>query len=200
MPGKLKVRVVSGRNLPVMDRSSERADAFVELKFANVTLKTDVYRKSLNPQWNSEWFKFEVDDEELQDEPLQIRIMDYDTYSAHDSIGKLYIDLNPLLWKDGVTGISGWFPIYDTMHGIRGEINVVIRVELFTDANKYRESSCGVKFFRSSCVPHVYTAAAVYGFVEELVVNDDPEYQWIDKIRTPRSSNEARQRLFSQLS
>ena len=27
-----------------------------------------------------------------------------------------------------------------------------------------------------------------------------PEYQWIDKIRTPRASNEARQTLFSQLS
>ncbi|XP_077991770.1 C2 domain-containing protein 5-like isoform X2 [Glandiceps talaboti] len=200
MPGKLKVRVIAGRDLPVMDRASERADAFVELKFVNSTYKTDVYRKSLNPQWNSEWFKFEVDDEELQDEPLQIRIMDYDTYSAHDAIGKLYIDLNPLLWKDGVVGISGWFPIYDTMHGIRGEINVAIRVELFTDANRFRESSCGVKFFCSSCVPFNYTAVAIYGFVEELVVNDDPEYQWIDKIRTPRSSNEARQRLFSQLS
>ena len=36
--------------------------------------------------------------------------------------------------------------------------------------------------------------------MEELVVNDDPEYQWIDKIRTPRASNEARQTLFSKLS
>ena len=33
-----------------------------------------------------------------QDEPLTIRIMDYDTYSANDAIGKVYIDLNPLLW------------------------------------------------------------------------------------------------------
>lgn len=32
------------------------------------------------------------------------------------------------------------------------------------------------------------------------MINDDPEYQWIDKIRTPRTSNEARQKLFSQLS
>ena len=54
-----------------------------------------------------------MDDLELQDEPLQIRIMDYDTYSANDAIGKVrvdenqvyhrpfflqvYIDLNPLL-------------------------------------------------------------------------------------------------------
>lgn len=36
--------------------------------------------------------------------------------------------------------------------------------------------------------------------MEELVVNDDPEYQWIDKIRTPRASNEARQVAFLKLS
>ena len=28
------------------------------------------------------------------------------------------------------------------------------------------------------------------------MVNDDPEYQWIDKIRTPRASNEARDTHF----
>jgi Ca2+-dependent lipid-binding protein len=38
-----------------------------------------------------------MDDLELQDEPLQIRLMDYDTYSANDAIGKVYLDLNPLL-------------------------------------------------------------------------------------------------------
>lgn len=31
-------------------------------------------------------------------------------------------------------------------------------------------------------------------------MNDDPEHQWIEKIRTSRASNEARQRLFSRLS
>lgn len=40
----------------------------------------------------------------------------------------------------------------------------------------------------------------IHGFVEELVVSDDPEYKWIDKIRTPRASNEARQILFFKLS
>lgn len=39
----------------------------------------------------------QVDDQELQDEPLQIRLMDHDTYSANDAIGKVYVDLNPLL-------------------------------------------------------------------------------------------------------
>lgn len=43
--------------------------------------------------------------------------MDYDTYSANDAIGKVYIDLNPLLCKEAGSLLSGWFPIYDTMHG-----------------------------------------------------------------------------------
>lgn len=200
MPGKLKVRILAARDLPVMDRASDLADAFVEVRFGQATEKTEVFRKSLNPQWNTDWFKFEVDDEELQDEPLQIRVLDYDTYSAHDTIGKVYIDLNSLLWKDGVSEISGWMPIFDTMHGIRGEINVAVRVELIEDANKFRQSSCGVHFFSSTRVPTCYKVEAIHGFVEELVVNNDPEYQWIDMIRTPRASNEARQRLFSKLS
>ncbi|XP_067091549.1 C2 domain-containing protein 5 isoform X4 [Osmerus mordax] len=200
MPGKLKAKIVAGRHLPVMDRASDLTDAFVEVKFGNTTFKTDVYHKSLNPQWNSEWFKFEVDDEDLQDEPLQITVLDHDTYSANDAIGKVYIDIDPLLCSEAATVISGWFPIYDTIHGIRGEINVLVKVDLFNDLNRFRQSSCGVKFFCTTSIPRCYRAALVHGFVEELVVNEDPEYQWIDRIRTPRASNEARQRLISLMS
>ena len=222
MPGKIKVKVLAGRNLPVMDRSGDTTDAYVELKFGNVTFKTDVCRKSLNPQWNSEWYRFEVDDSELQDEPLQIRLMDHDTYSANDAIGKVYINLNPLLlpgvpptvkniWtleaamntnagSQGGSVLTGWIPVYDTMHGIRGEVNIIVKVELFSDFNKFRQSSCGVQFFYSPNIPHGYHTQSIHGFVEELVVSDDPEYKWIDKIRTPRASNEARQTLFFKLS
>ncbi|XP_069567306.1 C2 domain-containing protein 5 isoform X7 [Brachyistius frenatus] len=200
MPGKLKAKIVAGRHLPVMDRASDLTDAFVEVKFGNTTFKTDVCPKSLNPQWNSEWFKFEVDDEDLQDEPLQITVLDHDTYSANDAIGKVYIDIDPLLCTEAASVISGWFPIYDTIHGIRGEINILVKVELFNDLNRFRQSSCGVKFFCTTSIPRCYRAAMVHGFVEELVVNEDPEYQWIDRIRTPRASNEARQRLISLMS
>ncbi|XP_028823269.1 C2 domain-containing protein 5 isoform X3 [Denticeps clupeoides] len=200
MPGKLKAKIVAGRHLPVMDRASDLTDAFVEVKFGNTTFKTDVFPKSLNPQWNSEWFKFEVDDEDLQDEPLQITVLDHDTYSANDAIGKVYIDIDPLLSSEAATVISGWFPIYDTIHGIRGEINVLVKVDLFNDLNRFRQSSCGVRFFCTTSIPLCYRAVVVHGFVEELVVNEDPEYQWIDRIRTPRASNEARQRLISLMS
>lgn len=139
--------------------------------------------------------------------------------------------------------------------GIRGEINVLVKVDLFNDLNRFRQSSCGVKFFCSkyldhllpflpillffipwrfvsstfcpalfsflslfchsqwifthilvlsfssaTSIPRCYRAVMVHGFVEELVVNEDPEYQWIDRIRTPRASNEARQRLIFLMS
>ncbi|CAB3986597.1 C2 domain-containing 5-like, partial [Paramuricea clavata] len=83
---------------------------------------------------------------------------------------------------------------------IRGEIKIIVKVDFFIDANKFRQSSCGVQFFTTPSIPSCYKTVAFYGFVEELVVNDDPEYQWIDNFRTPRSSNEARQGLFQKLS
>lgn len=60
MPGKVRVKIIAGRNLPVMDRSNDTTDAYVEIKLGSITCKTDVYRKSLHPQWNSDWFRFEV--------------------------------------------------------------------------------------------------------------------------------------------
>ena len=63
-----------------MDKSNLTTDAFVEVKLGNITYKTDVKRKSLNPVFNSQWFRFEIDDQEIQDELLHIRVMDYDTY------------------------------------------------------------------------------------------------------------------------
>jgi hypothetical protein len=35
MPGKVKVKVLAGRNLPVMDRSSDTTDAYVEVSRAS---------------------------------------------------------------------------------------------------------------------------------------------------------------------
>lgn len=36
--------------------------------------------------------------------------------------------------------------------------------------------------------------------MEELVVEDDPEYDWVDNFRASRSSNEGRQSLLYSLS
>lgn len=104
----------------MMDKGNDTTDAFVEVKLGNVTFKTDVKRKTLNPTFNSPWFRFEIDDEQIQDEPLLLRVMDYDTYSANDAIGKVSLSLSPLLLQKDITrGMYGWVPIYDTMNGER---------------------------------------------------------------------------------
>ncbi|KHJ42880.1 C2 domain protein [Trichuris suis] len=198
MPGTLQVRVMAGRGLPVMDRASETTDAFVEVKFGSIVYRTEIYPKSLNPKWNSDWFLFEADDATLQDECLQLRVMDYDTYSANDAVGRVYIGLSPLLSGRG-SQIAGWFPIYDTMHGIRGEINVIVRLNLFADISQFRESSCDIEVFATSGLPFGRALLAIRGFVDELIADNDPEHEWIDKIRTPRASNEARQTLFAKM-
>jgi C2 domain len=159
-----------------MDRSNLTTDAFVEVKLGQNTYKTDVKRKTLHPVFNSNWFRFEIDDTEIQDEILSLKVMDYDIYSSNDPIGKVCLSLNPLLHQD-TKGFSGWYPIYDTMQGIRGEINFIVKVELFSDSNKYKTSSCGIQFFHSNSIPFGYHAV-IRGFVEEMIVDDDPEHDW----------------------
>jgi hypothetical protein len=41
------------------------------------------------------------------------------------------LDLKPLLKLDGLSQIAGWFPIFDTLHGVRGELNITVKLELF---------------------------------------------------------------------
>jgi len=35
--------------------------------------KTEVCEKTLNPIWDSRWFTFKVEEEDLQEEPLQVK-------------------------------------------------------------------------------------------------------------------------------
>ena len=44
----------------------ENVDNNLQVKLGDTTYKTEVFRKSLNPAWNSEWYRFELDDMELQ--------------------------------------------------------------------------------------------------------------------------------------
>jgi len=120
MPCILKIKVVEARDLPVMDRSSERADAYVEISFGEVSKKTEVRKKTLNPIWNED-FRVEVaNDAQLQDCAVEFRVYDYDIVSANDIIGIVYFDLNPLLNPDAPSQVAGWFPIYDTLRGKKG--------------------------------------------------------------------------------
>ncbi|KAJ3105317.1 hypothetical protein HDU97_008214 [Phlyctochytrium planicorne] len=200
MPCIVKVRIISARNLPVMDRATELTDAFVEVRFSDYDpVRTQICKKTLNPLWNED-FRFEVsDDADLQNDPLEIKVMDYDQITYNDAIGTVFIDLNPLLSWESRGQMSGWFPIFDNLRGIRGEMNIQVKLQFFGDGNRFSDSSAGVQFF-SLPRPSPYPIAAVLGFVSAIDIEDDPEYHWVDNFRTPRTSNDARMRCMFKLS
>ena len=238
MPSVLHVTVHGARSLPVMDQRSKLADAYVEVAFGSqAPRRTPVVRKTLNPSFNTA-FKFEIaDDAELLIEPLVCTVIDKDFFTD-DSIGSVLLSLEPLLAAvppsasassssaGGTTGrwreLGGWFPIYDTLEGVRGELHVSVRLRFFGDGGGAAATagdggpttnapaalggggggggSGGVAFFSLSRVDAVlFPTQCLLAFVEELIVEEDPEYAAIDSFRTARKSNEHRQLLLFRL-
>ena len=67
--------------------------------------------------------------------------------SAHDAIGRVDIDLSVFLFPNySPKEISGFFPIFDTMHGLRGELELSVSVNLIPTTNKPTD----VLFFASA--------------------------------------------------
>ena len=127
MPSTVKVRINGARNLPVMDGPTRAGaavggilniapstDAYVSVTLGGhsglvadyeleggpekcFTARTKICRRTVNPVWDEE-FRFEVaDDTLLQDEPLIFKVCDSEAMREDESIGLVYIDLNPLL-------------------------------------------------------------------------------------------------------
>lgn len=94
--------------------------------------------------------------------------------------------------------IEGWFPIFDTMQGTRGDLYLSVRVQFFGDnLNPFRMSSAGIQFFSTSMLATSdLVLKRVCGFVEELVVHDDPEFEQANRIRSAQKSNEIREIFF----
>jgi C2 domain len=167
------------------------------------TAKTKVIRRTVNPVWDEE-FRFDVsNDTLLQDEPLIFKVCDSDALSVDESIGLVYVDLNPVLaqaaFKDDNDGeetgqagtLGGWMPIYDTLGGVRGELELSIKLNFIGDVNPFRDSSAGVQLFPFSTLDSAsgYTVSHIFGFVEELVVADDPEFEWTNENPNASSTN-----------
>lgn len=208
MPSLVKIKVERGRDLPIMDRNATTeaaTDAYVEVRLDEQCQRTNTCRKSLNPIWNED-FRFEViDDSILQDAPIELKCLDHDLYSS-ELIGIVYIDLNPLIMRtgDGTERdlfIRGWFPLYDTSRGIRGSLLITVKLQFIGNENQFRDSSAGVQFFSSSKLsPSCFLIQEILGFVEDLIVEDDPESSWQDYFRKGnKSSNDSRLKVLYNL-
>ena len=102
MPSIIKGHVIQARDLPVMERNMQGdlyTDAYVDIRFGDSSSRTQVKHKTLAPEWN-EPFRFDVfDNDDLQSEPLEFRVMDHDVYTSDDSVGIVHVDLSPLLMR-----------------------------------------------------------------------------------------------------
>lgn len=121
-----------------------------------------------------------------KNEPLEIKVLDYDQITYNDAIGSVFFDLNPLLsWES--SQISGWFPIFDTLQGIRGEINISVKIQLF-DMNPFKDSSVGIQFFSidSLSTSSSYKLESVLGFVSALDNVDGKSYRFFNMNKRSR--------------
>lgn len=209
MPSLVKIRIERGRDLPPMDRNvnaEASTDAYVEIRLENQLQRTTTCRRTLNPVWNED-FQFEfIDDSTLQDTPLELKCMDHDLYSS-ELIGVVNIDLNPLIMRttqgaDKDLIICGWFPLFDTARGVRGSLLVTVKLQFIGNENPFRDSSAGIQFFTSSALSNkCFFIQEIIGFVEELVVEDDPENSWQDYfLKGNKTSNDNRLRVLYNLS
>ena len=58
----------------------------------------------------------------------------------------------------------GWFPLYDTLQGIQGSLNVAVKLQYIGNDNPFRDSSAGVQFFSSSTLsPSEFLIQDVFG-------------------------------------
>ncbi|PIO70202.1 immunoglobulin I-set domain protein [Teladorsagia circumcincta] len=101
--------------------SINSTDAFVEVRFADEVQKTEVVT-SLSPHWDSDLFPFDTDEKQLSECWVQFRVMDHDTYSANDAIGRVNLDCNILVEKMRMQEMERLdeihvLPIYDTLNG-----------------------------------------------------------------------------------
>uniref|UniRef100_A0A8R1DFX8 C2 domain-containing protein n=1 Tax=Caenorhabditis japonica TaxID=281687 RepID=A0A8R1DFX8_CAEJA len=193
LPVRLEICVVSAKSLPVMNKSINSTDAFVEVRFLETTDKTDVVT-SLNPVWNSEQFVFDTDEKELTEDWLQLRVMDHDTYSANDAIGRVNVDCNIFLERMRLAKVelleeTFTMRVYDTIYGNRGELTIGIKMHLLMQYNPNNY----VHIMSATSVPGNFRIAEIFGLVDNIRCEKDPDYEWLDRIRKPRATNEARQ-------
>ncbi|GAB5353601.1 hypothetical protein AAMO2058_000049200 [Amorphochlora amoebiformis] len=187
------VRVYRARNLPVMDSARNTTDAYVLLRIGDNQQKaqTRICYNSLNPVWN-ETFRFKVLDESvIYESPLQLTVFDKDTFSANDPIGSVVIGLGNLLNAEkSQQRVTGWFPLYDTLKGIVGQLFAQVRIQ--------RIAGSGVQIFAASQI-HTFEIIRYHGMVDELIVSADPEHRWQGLISGARKTNESRQLLFYKM-
>eukprot|EP01064_Diplonema_japonicum_P012383 TRINITY_DN19864_c0_g1_i1.p1 TRINITY_DN19864_c0_g1~~TRINITY_DN19864_c0_g1_i1.p1 ORF type:complete len:1232 (+),score=296.07 TRINITY_DN19864_c0_g1_i1:69-3764(+) len=215
----VKIKISAARDLPIMDSQSHLTDAYVQVKHCDQTKKTRIAKRTLNPQWN-ESVTFDIADyAELQEDPFEVKVWDHDKWTADDVIGTVFLDLNVLLCTDQPQ-LAAWFPIFDSMRGLRGELFLSVHIKFMygaQNANPFipwipeckdsdvkderqepkvasiaAETESVMIFAVSRLDPAIYRVVKVVGMVEELALRHDPEHARLQSLRSSRITNDQR--------
>ncbi|SBS80735.1 hypothetical protein, conserved [Plasmodium ovale curtisi] len=103
--------------------------------------------------------------------------------------GYIQIDFSFFYFHDNLK-LEGWFPLYDSLAGLRGELYCTIKWEFFEEKNPYNDNCADVLLLGTTSFPK----NSLY-YIEQIIdfaIVNDPEYDWKDLIRSNRNSNEAR--------
>ncbi|SCO65673.1 conserved Plasmodium protein, unknown function [Plasmodium vivax] len=189
MPCILKVRISGIRDFNAFERSEVDS-----LKYVEVTLGETKQRTKFNINRHTDdlnlSFRLEIaDDSELQTCPLKITIDDVENINS----GYIQIDFSFFYFHDNLK-LEGWFPLYDSLAGLKGELYCTIKWEFFEEKNPYNDNSADVLLLGTTSFPKYspYYIEQIISFAHELKIVNDPEYDWKDLIRSNRNSNEAR--------
>ncbi|KAJ8447672.1 hypothetical protein Cgig2_031726 [Carnegiea gigantea] len=89
--GVLKVKVIKGINLVVMDTAA--SDPHVIIAMGSQKVKTRTVKNNCNPVWNDE-VSLAVQD---LDAPIKLSVFDKDTFTGDDHMGDADIDIKPYI-------------------------------------------------------------------------------------------------------
>lgn len=80
-------------------------------------------------------------------------------------------------------------------------VKIILRESYFFQVNFSIFCKSNSNYFSLASVPFsCFVLEEIRGFVEELIMADDPEYDWVDNFRASRSSNQGRQLFLYSLS
>jgi hypothetical protein len=131
MPSEVKVHVIGARNLPSLGSRSGTANTFVSLRFGTYVEGSSIVSRS--SECDFDWrTRIKVDDDALlSSTALVVSLADKSLMNTDDEIGNVVLSLEPLLGQPSGSrvAIAGWFPLHDTLRGLRGEVNVEVRLE-----------------------------------------------------------------------
>eukprot|EP01128_Nolandella_sp_AFSM9_P006026 TRINITY_DN3028_c0_g1_i1.p1 TRINITY_DN3028_c0_g1~~TRINITY_DN3028_c0_g1_i1.p1 ORF type:complete len:1097 (+),score=269.14 TRINITY_DN3028_c0_g1_i1:55-3291(+) len=117
----LVVRVMSGKNLVSRDANG-LSDPYVILTLVDQKEKSNVVKKSLNPEWGAE-FTFSLIGVDPAQEHVNLTVMDWDRFSSHDYMGEVDIPLSSLV-RNGQTKPATYKLISKTGAVVSGEVEV----------------------------------------------------------------------------